>query len=325
MKAHLIGVSKIWDQAPHNAFTDLTHFNNQWFCTFREASTHMSEDGKLRVIRSTDGVNWESAALFSSTEERRPDLRDPKIVVGPDGQLVLMGTGTSRDINAGRNTYLWFSHNGTDWSEGCPAREEAAWLWSLACDKAACYSAGYSGVGNSTPSVVSLYKKEGSSNFKPITTLYTDDQYPNETSLLFHNDEALAIIRREFAPGQTSMPPYNNGTALLATSKAPFTEWHATDLGIYVGGPILLRLPNGKIIASGRKITSNHYTALWEVDVEKRQLKELLLLPSGGDCAYPGLEWHDDRLWVSYYSHHERKSCIYFAEVQLESVVTRGV
>ncbi|MEK8105428.1 hypothetical protein NKG94_10170 [Micromonospora sp. M12] len=34
-------------------------------------------------------------------------------------------------------------------------------------------------------------------------------------------------------------------------------------------------------------------------------LTELVALPSGGDTSYPGLVWHDDLLWVSYYSSHE--------------------
>ena len=33
----LVEVRKIWDQASHNAFTDLVYFQNRWFCVFREA------------------------------------------------------------------------------------------------------------------------------------------------------------------------------------------------------------------------------------------------------------------------------------------------
>jgi hypothetical protein len=41
----------------------------------------------------------------------------------------------------------------------------------------------------------------------------------------------------------------------------------------------------------------------------------VLTLPSGGDCSYPGMVWHDDRLWISYYSSHEGKTSIYLAKV----------
>ncbi|MFC2124594.1 hypothetical protein ACFLU5_07260, partial [Bacteroidota bacterium] len=31
-----IKVQKIWDEAPHSAFTDILYINNNFFCTFRE-------------------------------------------------------------------------------------------------------------------------------------------------------------------------------------------------------------------------------------------------------------------------------------------------
>jgi hypothetical protein len=47
-------------------------------------------------------------------------------------------------------------------------------------------------------------------------------------------------------------------------------------------------------------------------------LAPLLELPSAGsDCGYPGLLWHDGRLWVSYHSSHEAKANIYLAQVRL--------
>ncbi|HBE42310.1 MAG TPA: hypothetical protein DDW27_14100 [Bacteroidales bacterium] len=31
----------IWDQAPHNAFTDLVKYRDAFYCTFREGSGHV--------------------------------------------------------------------------------------------------------------------------------------------------------------------------------------------------------------------------------------------------------------------------------------------
>ena len=42
-------------------------------------------------------------------------------------------------------------------------------------------------------------------------------------------------------------------------------------------------------------------------------LEPILELPSGGDCSYPGLYWHDDLLHVTFYSSHEGKAAIYYA------------
>ena len=43
----------------------------------------------------------------------------------------------------------------------------------------------------------------------------------------------------------------------------------------------------------------------------------VLILPSGGDNSYPGLVWHDDLLWISYYSSHETNTSIYLAKVRI--------
>ena len=42
-KPELIEVSRIWDKAPHNAFTDLILFRNRWYCVFREGKGHVSQ------------------------------------------------------------------------------------------------------------------------------------------------------------------------------------------------------------------------------------------------------------------------------------------
>src|SRR5690554_6264444 len=79
-------VSKIWDKADHNAFTDLIRFNDAFYCTFREASGHVvnpgQENGSIRVIKSPDGKEWKSVALL---KKEGLDLRDPKLSIRPDG------------------------------------------------------------------------------------------------------------------------------------------------------------------------------------------------------------------------------------------------
>jgi hypothetical protein len=51
--ATLVSV-KIWDGAPHNAFTDLIRHRDEWFCVFREGS-RTSPDGALQVLVSEGG------------------------------------------------------------------------------------------------------------------------------------------------------------------------------------------------------------------------------------------------------------------------------
>src|SRR5438093_13765164 len=87
-KVELLEVRKIWDRAPHNAFTDLVRFKGRWFCVFREGAAHASPDGALRVITSKNGADWTSAALLTYGGA---DLRDAKITVTADRRLMLSG------------------------------------------------------------------------------------------------------------------------------------------------------------------------------------------------------------------------------------------
>ncbi|MDP7302892.1 MAG: exo-alpha-sialidase, partial [Pirellulaceae bacterium] len=86
----IVSVTKIWDHAPHNAFTDLVRFRDQWWCTFREANDHGPSIGKIRVIVSANGDDWTSAALV---QQDGVDLRDPKLSIMPDGRLLLIMGG----------------------------------------------------------------------------------------------------------------------------------------------------------------------------------------------------------------------------------------
>ena len=55
----LVESRKIWDAAPHNAFTDLAHFRGRWFCVFREGRSHVSPDGK----NASQLLRWEGLDL----------------------------------------------------------------------------------------------------------------------------------------------------------------------------------------------------------------------------------------------------------------------
>ncbi|MDW8224391.1 MAG: sialidase family protein, partial [Gemmatales bacterium] len=106
---------KIWDQAPHNAFTDLIRFQGRWFCTFRESKAHESFEGTLRILTSTDGSQWESAALITS---KTSGLCDPKLTVTPDGQLMLTAAEWPHDRSQYElRSLVWFSRDGRTWSD----------------------------------------------------------------------------------------------------------------------------------------------------------------------------------------------------------------
>ncbi|MBI3468200.1 MAG: hypothetical protein HY000_34785, partial [Planctomycetes bacterium] len=72
----------------------------------------------------------------------------------------------------------------------------------------------------------------------------------------------------------------------------------------------------GRLVAAVRLYDGKVRTSLCWVDPEAGKLDECLTLPWGGDTSYAGLVWHDDLLWVSYYSSHEGRTSIYLAKVR---------
>jgi hypothetical protein len=304
-EAGLVGVRMIWNQAGHNAFTGLVRFKDRWFCTFREGSGHVSHDGKLRVITSADGETWEPAALLTAPD-KLPDLRDPKISVTPDGRLMLTGAAAQRvPPPVQHQTYAWFSADGKDWGTPVAICEPDVWLWRVTWHKGVAWGVGYSPArrdGNR------LYRSADGRKFETVVEKLFEAGFPNEASLEFlADDTCLCLLRRD---GQPS-------TAMLGSARPPYTEWTWKDLGVRISGPLLVRLPDGRLLAAGRRYDGAVRMSLMWLDAEKGALREFLKLPSGGDTSYPGLVMHDGLAWVSYYSSHEGKTSIYLAKVRL--------
>jgi hypothetical protein len=296
----LVEVRKIWDQAPHNAFTDLVRFQDRWFCVFREGNKHASPEGALRVITSTDGRTWESAALLTSPIS---DLRDAKINVTPDGQLMLSGAEALHDKSQKTHQSLaWFSKDGRTWSPRMDVGDPNVWLWRVTWHAGKAYGLGYSVADDK---FVRLYESADGKTYRPLVERLRDEGYPNESSIVFVGDTAYCLLRRDGKPN----------TGLLGTAKPPYTDWTWKDLGTRIGGPHMVQMPDGRFLACVRLYDNKVRTSLCWVDVEHGKITEALALPSGGDTSYAGLVLHDGLVWVSYYSSHEGKTSIYLAQV----------
>jgi hypothetical protein len=84
-----------------------------------------------------------------------------------------------------------------------------------------------------------------------------------------------------------------------------------------IGGPNFIRSTDGTLWAAGRGRHEDGSSATVLARMTRDRYEPVLRLPSGGDCSYPGMAWHDDLLWMSYYSSHEGKACIYLARIRL--------
>jgi hypothetical protein len=302
-QSEIIDVRKVWDRAPHNAFTDLIRFRDAWFCAFREGSSHVATDGVLRILTSADGRDWTSAALLKSSTV---DLRDPKLSIAPDGRLLLLGAAVTRaEGETTHRSRIWSSDDGRRWDDGREVGDENVWLWRLTWHEGAAYGVGYDTLRGR---FARLYKGNGS-RFDPLVPTLFAEGHPTEAALTFLTDNSAVCLLRRDGKGP-------DRTAQLGRSRPPYTEWTWRDLGVPVGGPALLRLHDGRLVAGVRLYDGKVRTALCWLDADAGRLTEFATLTSGGDTSYPGLVWRDGRIWVSYYSSHEGKASIYLAKVK---------
>jgi hypothetical protein len=310
-KLKLLSVKKIWDQGEHNAFTDLIRFRNRWFCIFREGKGHADGEGKLRVLTSQDGETWEPAALLDLPGR---DLRDAKLSVAPGNRLMLVcGAADAANRNGGEFlSFVSFSADGKQWSklERVTGFEGRTWLWRVIWHKGIAYGAAYSWNSSRRMWAVIARSRDGV-NYEKISKVFAD---MNEAALSFNEKDVLTVVFRSVD---------RDAEAAVVQTRAPFTEWTAQTLKPnewrnQLGGPAVLRLPDGRMIAGGRlyrdKLTR---TGVGLLDLASGKLTDLIVLPSGGDNSYPGLVWHGGKLWLSYYSSHEGRTSIYLAKIEV--------
>jgi hypothetical protein len=306
LKPQLIETNRIWDGAPHNAFTDLVRWNDKFYCAFREGEGHAGDVGKLRIIVSTNGKRWKSAGLLSMDEY---DLRDAALSVTPDGRLMVLGGAQQvRDGQRLTGTFVSFSKNGREFSPSKIVIPLGRWLWRLTWHGDTAYGVSY-GTNDNRP-YSALHKTKDGIHYETVTDeLLGAGGWPTEARIRFTDDgTCYCLHRRDGDPGNS---------AYLGMAKPPYTDWKWHDLGARLGGPNFVQLPNGNWIGAGRLYDGGARTELVHINVDNASMTPLLRLPSGGDTSYPGMVWHDDKLLVSYYSSHEGKSSIYIARVAL--------
>lgn len=320
----LVSIKKIWDFAPHNALTDLIRHQERWLCTFRESDVHVfGKNGVIRILESEDGFSWRSLALI---EEKGVDLRDPKLSVTPDGQLMLLIGGTTYrgKETLARQSRVAFSLDAKNWSPLEKVCAPLDWLWRVTWHNGEAWGVSYRPPEREGERWrVVLYKSQEGLYFKQVVEWEILGK-PNEVTLRFLPDQTMvALVRRNLSkhkmPEGAERQEAASGSAWIGSSSPPYQEWDWQDAQHHLGGPNFLVLPGGSMWAAGRLVERNPYgffekTALCKMDLQK--LYPVLILPSGGDdTSYPGMVYHEEKIWMSYYSSHEERTSIYFAQV----------
>ncbi len=297
------------------------------YLTFRSCPDgHMVHPtSSIIILRSKDAKEWRQVNRFNV---KYRDTRDPKLLIFNNKLFVYTGTWYYGDPKIKRDKftinehlgYAVWTEDGTDWHE--PVMLEGTYghyIW-----RAASYNGkAYICARRRHNFLEILPQGENNSSIMESAMLESDDgliwkkralfqqRWGDETAFLFEKDgSVLAVARR------------GRGNAELCRSKKPWTDWQRTDLGEYIGGPLLVKWGKRYLVGGRKKTKAGYKTALsWLID---DKLHTFAILPSGGDNSYPGfIELSPQRALISYYSSHEKykngkvMTAIYLAEIKI--------
>lgn len=299
----LLWVNRAWKAGKHNAFTDLCYFRQRYYLVFRQASSHHSKDGVLRIMNSVQGKKWRTVAVLQNPVA---DLRDGKLTVTPDGKLQLLAAAAFHDkTQQTYQSYLWHSTDGKTWPEPQAVGEAEYWVWRLSWLRDQAYAVAYK-CGSDRH--IRLYQQKASAQFEVIAPRIYAEGYANEAALLFDNqDTAWCLLRKDPDHGQ------------LGHSLPPYTHWQWLDVGCRIGGPQAIFTADGKMLAVVRLYNETVRTSLVTLDQSTGELTEIMALPSGGDTSYAGMVLQQNKLLISYYSSHQGRSSIYTALLRIQA------
>ncbi len=320
----VVSVRKVFDNGEHNAFTDLCRFRGRLYLTFRSCPDGhgVHPTASVIVLSSSDGREWKQVFRFHVAQR---DTRDPHFLVFQNKLFVVTGTwycGASSpkhyDMNEQLGYAVWTT-DGKSWHG--PRMLEGTYghyVWRTAVFGGKAFLC-----GRRKHEFAHTKTRAERDRLVESALLESDDglvwrfvglfqqTYGDETAFLFEPDGSVVAVARSGS----------GRNAQLCRSRPPYTKWSRTDLGRYIGGPLLVKW-NGWYLVGGRRIQNGkaHTVLYWLVH---DRLHEFAELPSGGDNSYPGfVQLSKRRALVSYYSSHERdphgrpSTNIYLAELE---------
>ena len=320
-------VRRLFHNGEHNAFTDLVQFRGTYYLTFRTCPDgHMVHPtSHILILASRDGNEWREVHRFHVPKR---DVRDPHFLIFLNRLFVYTGTWYCGDTSP--KTYDMNQHLGYAVSSPDGSRWEAPrmlegtyghYVWRAAAHNGKAYLCGRrkrefieTATRPERDAAVESALLESPDGFTFHTAGLFQETYGDETAFLFERNGSILAVARSGS----------NRNAQLLRSRPPYQSWQRSDLGRYIGGPLLARW-GSRYLVGGRKQTPNGPRTVlsW---LENNQLTDLLELPSAGDNSYPGfVALSPTQAWLSYYSTHETGpsgqpfTAIYLANLRLDA------
>lgn len=290
MKIQIHQVRRIFSDGKHNAFTGLCRFRGGIYLAFRSGETHLTWDGAIVVLRSTDeGENFEKVAELRADG----DLRDPCLLASGERLYVYAGERQNRGGASFATSVVFVSANGRDFARrDVLGLKPKTFLWAVLERSGDFTGTGYSASNGKYRAT--LYRSTDGIHWRRRLDFAPE---ANETAIAFGEDGTLYGLLRQESPPQHPVP-----FRLAPGGAAP--EYGEFPLPLQ--GIMLRRYRCGSFIV-GRRWDGNRENLRVEMFYlpDGRPPVSLGGLPSGGDCSYASMTplANGDSL-IAYYSMH---------------------
>ena len=317
----------IYKDGWHNAFTDLQWFKGKYYACFRNALSHISPEGKIVVIASSDLYRWERIAIPVNTSG---DDRDPHLIVAGDRLYVIVGSNFwgnpvpdfDNDYRFIR-TYCSYTNDGINWSKPKQIYQDNYWVWGVGYEKGIFYGLAYG--GNEPRHPRSIKQLHLVNSLDGLEWEKVSQVCPNGSEATFRITDKGNM--------RVAIRDKNDSRLTIAEAKPPFYKWDIADVDKVIPSPKLFAVGGREYLIGRRHLQDpsdpqlflDRRTSIWQFDDHK--IEHILDLPSSGDTSYAGvLLRKDGTLIISYYSQHDIKygrehwkypSNIYLAQIQL--------
>ncbi|MCD6347497.1 MAG: hypothetical protein J7L96_08780 [Bacteroidales bacterium] len=310
----------------HNAFTDLTFFDGQFYLTFRNGGGHAPPpppSGRVIVLRSVDGILWErEATLIVSNVDHQAD---PKFLQVDDRLFVYCPTRNIDNPPGGHTTYGFERLASREWSEPFKCAKGVFWRAKKWRDKY--YVAAYAR-GEKDAAVKMLSSIDGR-NWDVVSNILAFETSANETDLFIEDDTLMAYARCGGG---------NNHEMIICTYFPEEERWDSVTTGRLIHAPCVFKVGEITMItgrycsqsdegfrdlrkdwnaftsgdddemekADPARVEAYHHglrTGVFVIDGTRPRLVMELL--SAGDSSYPGVVKFGDEYLISDYSMHE--------------------
>ncbi|HAY78364.1 MAG TPA: hypothetical protein DCY79_01005 [Planctomycetaceae bacterium] len=324
-RVEVTNIRRVFYNGEHNAFTDLIRFRNEYFLTFRSCPDgHMVHPtASIIVLRSKDLRQWDQVYRFRVPKR---DTRDPHFLVFKQRLFIYTGTWYSGTTTLPREKYdlnqhlgygVW-TQDGRQWSP--PTMLEGTfghYVWRAAAHDGKAYLCGRRnrdfaiGVRGEGATVQSLMLESDDGLVWRKKSVFQEER-GDETAFRFDPDGTLMAVGRR-----------GSAHAQLLRSQPPYSDWERSDLGCYVGGPLLVSWGDRRVVGGRRNLSGKGMRTVMHW-LNGSQLQPFAELPSDGDNSYPGwISLSDTRAVMSWYSSHEaddagkRITAIYMADLNI--------